>query len=99
MHTQEHASTQLHSDAREEALQQFQPSQPGWFEKLFSQLHVPGEIRLPNGSTLTIGSGTPRFHVTVHNEKLLWRPHDELSLGQAYVNGELDLEGDMLAIL
>lgn len=73
--------------------------EPGWFENLFAQLQVPGEIVLPDGSLVAWGQGAPRFRVTVHDERILRRPQDELSLGQAYVNGKIDLEGDMLAIL
>jgi cyclopropane-fatty-acyl-phospholipid synthase len=75
------------------------PREASWFEKLFAGLSIPGEIVLPDSRTVAFGEGAPRFRITVHNQKLLRRPHDEFSLGQAYVNGELDLEGDMLAIL
>lgn len=72
---------------------------PSWLEKLFQGLHVPGEIKLPDGKVVTFGEGAPRFRVTVHRRRLLWRPLDELSLGEAYVEGDFDLEGDMLAVL
>lgn len=72
---------------------------PSWLEKLFQELDVPGEMKFPDGSVLSVCRGEPRFRITVHNRDLLRRPHDELSLGRAYVDGELDLEGDMLAIL
>src|ERR1044071_1581453 len=78
---------------------QLQDHEPGWFEKLFARLRVPGEIVLPNRAIVTLGRGEPRFRITVHDERLLRRPQDELSLGQAYVDGRIDLEGDMLAIL
>jgi cyclopropane-fatty-acyl-phospholipid synthase len=70
-----------------------------WFEKLFANLSIPGEIALPDGRVVAFGQGAPRFHVTVHDKKLLRRPYDELSLGEAYVDGKIDLEGDMLAML
>src|SRR5262245_17472749 len=70
-----------------------------WLEKLFQDLHVPGEIKLPDGKIITFGEGAPRFQVTVRRRRLLWRPIDELSLAEAYVEGDFDLEGDMLAIL
>jgi cyclopropane fatty-acyl-phospholipid synthase-like methyltransferase len=72
---------------------------PSWFEELFHGIHVAGEIELPGGRIVATGEGPPRFRITVHRQALLRRPHDELSLGQAYVDGELDLDGDMLAIL
>jgi cyclopropane-fatty-acyl-phospholipid synthase len=72
---------------------------PSWFERLFQGLGVPGEIKLPDGRIVATGEGDPRFRITVHNKRLLRRPVDELSLGQAYVDGDLDLDGDMVAIL
>ena len=54
---------------------------------------------MPSGRIVTLGQGAPRFRIIVHREDLLRRPQDELSLGEAYVNGELDLEGDMLSIM
>jgi cyclopropane-fatty-acyl-phospholipid synthase len=70
-----------------------------WFERLFQGLGVPGEIQLPDGRIVATGAGVPRFRITVHSKRLLLRPVDELSLGEAYINGDLDLDGDMLAIL
>jgi cyclopropane-fatty-acyl-phospholipid synthase len=72
---------------------------PSWFEKLFQDLGISGQIVLPDGSLITTGADAPRFRITVHSEELLRRPHDERSLGEAYLHCELDLEGDMLAIL
>ncbi len=77
---------------------QLRNHEPGWLEKLFEQLQVPGEIVLPDGSLVAFGAGAPRFRITVHDDSLLRRPLDDLSLGEAYVKGKLDLEGDMLAI-
>ncbi len=70
-----------------------------WFERLFQGIGIPGEIKLPDGRIVATGDGVPRFCITVHSKRLLLRPVDELSLGEAYINGDLDLDGDMLAIL
>ncbi|HZS26766.1 MAG TPA: class I SAM-dependent methyltransferase [Candidatus Angelobacter sp.] len=72
---------------------------PSWFERLFQELNVPGEIKLPNGRIVATGEGIPRFRITVHSNQLLRHAVDELALGEAYINGDLDLDGDMLAIL
>lgn len=74
-------------------------SSPSWFERLFQGLGIPGEIKLPDGRIVATGAGVPRFRITVNSKQLLRRPVDELSLGEAYINGELDLDGDMVAIL
>jgi len=75
------------------------PSPPSWFEQLFQGIGIPGEIKLPDGRIVATGEGVPRFRITVHSKQLLRRPVDELSLGEAYINGDLDLDGDMIAIL
>ncbi|HEY7404430.1 MAG TPA: class I SAM-dependent methyltransferase [Candidatus Angelobacter sp.] len=72
---------------------------PSWFERLFQGLGIPGEIKLPDGRIVATGAGVPRFRITVKSKQLLRRPVDELSLGEAYINGDLDLDGDMIAIL
>jgi cyclopropane-fatty-acyl-phospholipid synthase len=98
MHTQQHPWPGL-SGSETTPATNLNPREASWFEKLFAGLSIAGEIALPDGRTVAFGEGAPRFRITVHSRKLLRRPHDELSLGQAYINGELDLEGDMLAIL
>jgi len=59
---------------------------------------VAGEVRLADGTLLRCGDGAPRFRVTLHRDDALRRGLDELSLGRAYVEGDLDLEGDLLAL-
>src|SRR5689334_12897897 len=99
MNRQQPSTTQVHAQAGEQALPALPARAPSWFEKLFQGLQIPGEIELPDGRVAGFGEGAPRFRITVHSGKILRRPHDEFSLGQAYVNGQLDLDGDMLAIL
>ena len=71
----------------------------GWFENPFAELGIACEIVLPGGKVVVCGEGAPQFRITVHDSNFLRRPHDELSLAEAYVAGKIDLEGDMLAIL
>jgi cyclopropane-fatty-acyl-phospholipid synthase len=40
---------------------------------------------------LAFGDGPPRFHLQVRNERLLRGPLTELTLGRAYVQGDLDV--------
>ena len=79
------------------------PAEDGitWHERfahLLASSGVPCEVELPSGRQLRIGSGVPRFRVVVHTPAAL-RRLDELSLSQAYINGDIDLEGDILAVM
>jgi cyclopropane-fatty-acyl-phospholipid synthase len=87
---------ELQSDAQN----QMQASRKAsWIERLFRELEIPGEIKTPSGEVIRCVSGQPLFRITFHREDLLRRPQDELALGQAYVTGAIDIEGDMLALL
>jgi cyclopropane-fatty-acyl-phospholipid synthase len=59
---------------------------------------VSCEVELPGGRRIRNGSGPPRFRAVIHSEHAL-RRLDEYGLGDAYVNGQIDLEGDMLSVL
>jgi cyclopropane-fatty-acyl-phospholipid synthase len=69
------------------------------FIRLLEAAGASCELRLPAGETVKIGAGPPSFRVTLCNERALRVPLDEFSLGQAYVQGDIDLEGDILALL
>ena len=72
---------------------------PGWMARILDQSAVAGEIETPAGTVVRVGHGAPLFRVRFRRNDLMSRPQDEFSLGRAYVNGEIDLEGDMLALL
>jgi cyclopropane-fatty-acyl-phospholipid synthase len=55
-------------------------------------------IVLPSGEHLRFGPGQPQFTVTFHNDKPLLGPMTELALGEAYMRGDFDIDGDMLAM-
>ena len=57
------------------------------------------EVRLASGETIRLGEGDPQFRLVFHSDRVLAKAFDELALGEAYVNGEFDIEGDMLALL
>lgn len=71
---------------------------PRGLAALFTEAGVDCEIVLPSGRTLRFGDGAPRFRAVFHSDRVLRRAFDELSLGQAYVEGEIDLEGDLLSV-
>lgn len=72
-----------------------------WHKGLAQLLAASGvscEIELPGGRRFRSGSGAPQFRAVFRSEQAL-RRLDEYALGDAYVNGQIDLEGDMMAVL
>lgn len=59
---------------------------------------VSCELRFPDGSSVQIGADPPAFRAIFNNVQALRTPLNEFALGQAYVEGRLDLEGDMIAL-
>lgn len=59
------------------------------------------EIRLPSGVAHRMGNGEPAFKIALVNERGLraLASFNELSLGEAYMNGDIDIEGDLLCAL
>lgn len=59
-------------------------------------------VRLWDGMVISLGRDSPVATIVVHNAKLLrelaWRP-DPLRLAEAYFFGEIDVEGDLYALL
>ncbi|MGB5766946.1 MAG: class I SAM-dependent methyltransferase [Arenicellales bacterium] len=64
-------------------------------------IDIPFNVRLPNGSILRFGEGDPAFILTVndHNALSAIARFDELRFTEAYINGGLDIEGEMWAVL
>ena len=69
------------------------------FSSHFASVPMPFDLKLPDGSMLTLGKGAPLFHVHAKNQAALraLASLDEGKFGDAYVNGDIDLEGDLLA--
>jgi len=64
--------------------------------------HGPSfELRLWDDTGANYGAGNPRFTITVKSldvlKALLWDPN-EISLGDAFVKGDLEVEGDIFAM-
>lgn len=71
----------------------------GHFEQLVEAAGVPCEVKYSTGEVRRFGTGTPKFAIQLHNDKLLRARLTEFALGKAYVNGEFDLDGDVLSAL
>lgn len=57
------------------------------------------EVILPSGESLCFGSAHPQFRITFHNNRLLKWGFNEAKFAKAYVNGEIDIDGDMQALV
>jgi len=59
---------------------------------------TPFSIELPNGENRNIGQGEAEFRVGLRNDRALraLRTLDEGDIAEAYLQGDIDLEGDML---
>jgi cyclopropane-fatty-acyl-phospholipid synthase len=59
---------------------------------------TPFSIELPDGEKRNIGDGKPEFHVGLRNERALraLRSLDEANIAEAYLQGDIDIDGDML---
>jgi len=71
----------------------------GRFARQFETSTVSFDVRLPDGSMQKFGPETPRFHLTLKNRNGMRAiaSLDEGRIGDAYLAGDIDLEGDMLA--
>jgi cyclopropane-fatty-acyl-phospholipid synthase len=71
----------------------------GRFGRHFAAPSVAFTVSLPSGETIQLGSGEPRFHVRLKNRRALRAAStlDEGRFGDAYVAGDIDLDGDMMA--
>jgi cyclopropane-fatty-acyl-phospholipid synthase len=63
---------------------------------------VPWAVRLPDGRTIPVGDGPPRFTVVVRagpEVAALALSGSMLAIGEAFIDGAFDIEGDFLAAM
>lgn len=70
----------------------------GRFAAQYSEGSLPFEVVLPDGSSTFFGKGAPTFRIAINNSNGLRAISslDEGRIGTAYLNGDIDIEGDML---
>lgn len=71
----------------------------GWISRLVSRATLPCAFRIhTTDGTTVIGDGEPQFDLHIHNDRGLraLRSLEELRIADAYVGGDIDLEGDVI---
>jgi cyclopropane-fatty-acyl-phospholipid synthase len=62
-------------------------------------LGTPCELMLPNGKLVSFGGEEPNFRLILRNELALAGPPSDSSLARAYVDGDIDVEGNLMSVL
>jgi len=74
----------------------------GLLRRVFAAVAVPLGFRLWDGTTVSVGEGESAFAVVFGSpevfRRVLLRP-TPLRFGEAFIAGELDIEGDILAAM
>lgn len=65
-------------------------------EEILHNFEVPCEFVTPDGERLRIGSDAPVFRMILNTDRVIANGANEFSWGRAFVNGEFDIEGDMM---
>ncbi|MDJ1181905.1 class I SAM-dependent methyltransferase [Roseofilum casamattae] len=70
-------------------------------ERLASQVKIPFEISIFDGSSYHFGSGRPQFEIKINdrNGLLALSQLDECRLCEAYMDGSIDIIGNMLEVM
>ncbi len=67
-------------------------------QELFSGAAIDFTVRLWNGASLAFGCGAPRFTLVLNHpgtlRRMFW-PCNQLTLGEAYICNDYDIEGDI----
>jgi len=70
-------------------------------ERAFANASTAFELKLPDGTLHGFGQGKPEFRISVNNRNG-WRALSSMDQGKcadAYLNGDIDFDGDMLRLL
>jgi cyclopropane-fatty-acyl-phospholipid synthase len=67
--------------------------------RLLQATGAPCELQLPDGELLRFGASAPVVRVVFTSDRALRGPLTQLRFGRAYVEGDIDIEGDFSALL
>lgn len=77
----------------------FGPNRLEQLSEALDALGRPCQLVLPDSRVMSYGEGRPIFRLVLRNELALREPLSDLSLARAYVNGDLDVHGDVVSAL
>ncbi len=62
-------------------------------------IETPFSIELPDGNRRDVGEGDPQFHVALRTDRAVKAlgSLDEANIAEAYLQGDIDLDGDMIS--
>ena len=62
-------------------------------------IETPFSIEMPDGNKRDVGEGEPRFHVALRTDQAVRAlgSLDEANFAEAYLQGDIDLDGDMIS--
>ena len=63
------------------------------------EANLKSRVILPDGAEMQFGKGDPAFCISFKTPRSLSLPLNEYALGAAYINGDVDLDGDMEALM
>ncbi|HEY0166411.1 MAG TPA: class I SAM-dependent methyltransferase [Jatrophihabitans sp.] len=66
---------------------------------VLERLNTAGSVECFDGTRRLVGGPDPVWHVRFRTEAAQSLPLNEFALGQAYIAGEIDLDGDLAALL
>ena len=94
-----HATESTNATSSPAPVARFTRAMLGRFARQFDDSPISFHVILPDGSVQQFGNGAPSFEVTLKNNNGLraLASLDEGRIGDAYLAGDLDIEGDMLA--
>jgi cyclopropane-fatty-acyl-phospholipid synthase len=67
-------------------------------ERAVARSGISCAVVLASGESLRFGPGEPQFTLRFRSDKPLLGPMTEYALGKAYIEGEFDIDGDMMAM-
>lgn len=76
-----------------------QAGSTGWISRLIAaSFPCAFRVHTPGGGTIAIGDGAAEFEVYIHNDRGMraLQSASELGVADAYVRGDIDLEGDVV---
>src|ERR1700744_1232952 len=70
----------------------------GRFAAQYADIKTPFEVVMPDGSHARFGQGAPTFRVSIKSEngRRALASLDEGRIAEAYLAGDIDLDGDMM---